>query len=72
MSLEIGVCDRCGKRPIAPASSEAWQYDWCQVCYDNQAEEASERATERFYGSGEPVTMDEIHQAAWREKQGLR
>ena len=46
--------------------------EYCPDCRDNLAEAAYERQQEAFYGGGEPVTMDEMHRAAWEEKQRLR
>jgi len=46
--------------------------EYCPDCRDNLAEAAHERQMEAFYGGGEPVTMDEMHRAAWEEKQRLR
>lgn len=45
---------------------------WCPDCRDNRAERAYESFMERYYGGGEPITMDEIHAAAWKQKQELK
>lgn len=62
----LTLCEDCETRP--PVAGEAY----CQSCIDNAAEAAYERQQEAFYGGGEPVTLDEIHRAAWEEKQRLR
>ena len=36
------------------------------------AEAAYERQMEDYYGGGSPVTLDEQHHAAWKQKQELR
>lgn len=48
------------------------QAECCPTCEENAAEAAYERQQEAFYGGGEPVTPNEIHRAAWDEKQRLR
>lgn len=60
------LCEDCEKRPAVAGNT------YCQSCIDNAAEAHYERQCENFYGGSEPVTMDEIHRAAWEEKQGLR
>ena len=62
----LTMCEGCEKRSAVPGS------EYCQECIDNAAEAAYERQQEAFYGGGEPVTMDEIHRAAWDEKRRLR
>lgn len=38
----------------------------------NRAERAEERSFEAYHGGGSPVTMSEMHEKAWKEKQRLR
>ena len=60
------LCEDCEKRPAVSGE------EYCPNCRDNLAEAAYERQQEAFYGGGEPVTMDEMHRAAWEEKRRLR
>ena len=46
--------------------------EYCIGCASDLAEAAYERFQERYFGGGEPVTMDEIHRAAWEEKRRLK
>lgn len=44
----------------------------CDNCATNMAEAAHERMLEDFYGGGGPVTINEQHQAAHRERAEIR
>ena len=64
------LCDRCEKRPIAPPGTEAWQYDWCEVCYENEAEAWNERMQEGecFRGGEAEAYYQEQHEKERRLK----
>lgn len=64
------LCEYCEHRKTSCEDGEGRPI--CAECRDNLAEAAHERQMEAFYGSGEPVTMDEMHRAAWEEKRRLR
>lgn len=44
----------------------AWQSG-----FTSGAQAAGEKSLERYYGGGEPVTLDEQHAAAWEEHRKL-
>lgn len=43
--------------------------DSCSSERDRQAERAYERQVENYYGGSQPVTLDEKHAQAWKNKQ---
>jgi len=67
----MNVCEDCG-REFRSKWLEPEEDEYCENCRENRAERAYEAQMERFYDGSEPVTIDEQHAAAWREKQSLR
>jgi hypothetical protein len=59
-------CEHCEWREISERQARSDE-PWCDDCRDDLAQQqAEDRAAEP------PVTMDEMHRAAWRQKQGMR
>ncbi len=71
-------CGWCGRCDAFPDEEEIEQcphdrpLDDCDECVQRDAEAAQERFVDRFYGSDQPVTMDEQYQDAATKKRAQR
>jgi len=73
-ALQCGAC--CGngiddQDPCITCQGTGWR----AMTPDEEAdaaERAYERQMEDYYGGSSPVTLDEQHRAAWKQKQELR
>ena len=59
------ICVDCGLRDTGV--EDDFGDPICPECASNHAERAWERFQSRFYGAGEPVTLNEQHAAAYAE-----
>lgn len=66
------LCEECEKHPVSPDCEQGL---YCEGCLVNHEERAAELAYEsycdRYWGSDQPVTLEEQCAAAWKEKQEL-
>lgn len=74
--IECTKCDNLGFMwPFGPTCSACNGKGWRPMTPDEEAdaaEAAYERQMEDYYGCSSPVTLDEQHRAAWKQKQELR
>lgn len=74
--VECRQCDgegftRTNEWPFGPTCTACNGEGWRAMTPDEEADAAERQEQERIHGEP-PVTMDEMHRAAWDQKQDLR